>query len=35
MGLICSKDKDDLAEAEEVAFHNIGDAEPPQQPSGS
>lgn len=35
MGLICSKDKDDLAEAEEVAFHSIGDAEPPQKPSGS
>eukprot|EP00729_Bicosta_minor_P009284 gene9284-biopygen16959 len=35
MGLICSKDKDNLAEAEEVVFHSIGDAEPPQKPSGS
>eukprot|EP00729_Bicosta_minor_P020191 gene20191-biopygen3532 len=35
MGLICSKDKDDLAEAEEVVFHSIGDAGPPQKPSGS
>ena len=35
MGLICSKDKDDLAEAEEVVFHSIGDAEPPEKPSGS
>lgn len=33
MGSNCSKGKDDLAE--EVAFRIIGDAEPPQKPSGS
>eukprot|EP00729_Bicosta_minor_P032737 gene32737-biopygen25546 len=33
MGSDCSKDKDDSAE--EVVFHSIGDAEPPQQPSVS
>eukprot|EP00729_Bicosta_minor_P032658 gene32658-biopygen11564 len=33
MGLKCSKDKDDPAE--EVAFHNVGDAEPPRQPSAT